>query len=323
VEDQVVQGEETTWTVAVDAAEDRLDGFIRRRLPTLSRKSVESAIAAGLFRVNGRRRNKGDKIRSGDIVSFTGPKTWLAEKPLPLPGLRVTILYEDSHLLVVDKPAGMDTHGFSGRHVNTVANFLAAERPEVLGVGKSRWEPGLVHRLDRDTSGVVLVAKTQSAFEALRGQFRRREIRKHYWALVCGITPSRGSISYPIAHNRGDKRRMRVIVRSRAISKQEKIWPARTRYRRLLAHARFSLLQIEMRTGVMHQIRVHLAAIGHPIVGDAIYGVTGADRIGLKRHFLHAYRLEFEHPVEQREIAVESPLPSELAGVLDSLKIAS
>jgi 23S rRNA pseudouridine1911/1915/1917 synthase len=318
-----MRAEEKEWSVSVAGEGARLDGFIRCRLPFLSRKSIESAIAAGFFRVNRRRGNKGDKVSAGDIVSFTGPENWLAEQPLARVGLGAVIVYEDPHLLVVDKPAGMDTHGFSGRHVNTLANFLAAERPGVLGVGKSRWEPGLVHRLDRETSGLVLVAKTQPVFEALRRQFQARRIRKYYWALVWGITPSRGSINYPIAHTGDDKGRMRAIAGLPKLRKNEKTWEACTRYKRLSADGSFSLLQIEMRTGVTHQIRVHLAAVGHPIVGDAIYGLPGADTLKLKRHFLHAYRMQFEHPVDQRKVAVESALPRELANVLRSLKMAT
>jgi 23S rRNA pseudouridine1911/1915/1917 synthase len=180
----------------------------------------------------------------------------------------------------------------------------------------------LVHRLDRETSGLVLVAKTQAVFEDLRRQFQDRQVKKYYWALVWGVTPSRGSVDYAITHARGDNRRMRVVVGLSKLKKEEKSWEACTRYRRLSADGKFSLLQIQMRTGVMHQIRVHLATVDHPIVGDAIYGLPGADTLGLKRHFLHAYRMEFVHPVEQCKVAVNSPLPRELKSVLSGLKVA-
>jgi 23S rRNA pseudouridine1911/1915/1917 synthase len=323
VQDQALRARKKKWIVRADREGARLDSFVRRCIPTLSRKAAEAAIAAGVFRVNGQKGKKGDRVRCGDIVRFEGPEDWLAEGPLPEPTLQAAILYEDSHLMVVDKPAGMDTHGFSGRDMNTLANFLAAERPGILGIGKSRWEPGLVHRLDRETSGLVLVAKTQSVFERLRVQFEERQIRKYYWSLVWGSTRRQGSIDYPIAHQRRDKRRMRVIMPPSKLSKTEKSWDALTRYQRLTTGRKFSFLEIEITTGVMHQIRVHLAAIGHPIVGDALYGVNRADTLGLKRHFLHACRVQFRHPMDQRKLTIESPLPPELGKILTAVELNS
>jgi 23S rRNA pseudouridine1911/1915/1917 synthase len=317
--DQALVLEKKQWTVATDRDGVRLDFFVRRCLPGLSSRALDAAIAAGVFRINGRRARKGDRVAVGNRVSFEGPAHWLADAPLPGSGLRAPILYEDSHLLVVDKPAGMDSHGFSGRHLNTLANFLVARRPETLGVGKSKWEPGLVHRLDRETSGLVMAAKTQTAFAHTRLQFRQRRIKKYYWALVFGMTPFEGSMDYPIARDTRDKRRMRSLTPSSKVKRGQKIWPALTRYRRLATCRRFSLLEVEIATGVTHQIRVHLAAIGHPVVGDAIYGAAEADNLGLKRHFLHACRIEFYHPANERKVRVASRLPAELRKILDDL----
>ncbi len=172
-----MSGPRQSWTVPTDLKEIRLDQFARRCLPHLSRRTLERAIGDKLFRVNGKIAKKGTKLSAGAVLSFTGPDLWLAAEPAAV-GFRVPILYEDSSLLIVDKPAGMATHGFSGRETTTLTNFLAAVRPEVRGVGKSRWEPGLVHRIDRETSGLVLVAKTQAVFEHLRNQFRRHQIEK-------------------------------------------------------------------------------------------------------------------------------------------------
>jgi 23S rRNA pseudouridine1911/1915/1917 synthase len=168
---------------------------------------------------------------------------------------------------------------------------------------------------------LVLVAKTQSAFEWMRIEFRARRVKKYYWALVTGVAPTRGSIAYAIAHDRRDKRRMRAVTTPAERGSGEKSWEALTTYKRLSTDGRFSLLEVEMTTGVMHQIRVHLAALGTPIVGDAIYGVKPADTLGLDRHFLHAHRLEFRHPADQRKVAVESPLPPELEKILKRLKM--
>jgi 23S rRNA pseudouridine1911/1915/1917 synthase len=225
-------------------------------------------------------------------------------------------VYEDEFVLVLDKPAGMATHGFSGKDQDTLANLLAAQRPDLLGIGRNRWEPGLVHRLDRETSGLVLVAKTQADFDALRLQFRRRQVKKKYSALVWGITSVQGSVSYPIIHDTRDKRRMRAILDKSPRSKGQKSWLALTHFRKLWSGDGLSLLEIEMETGVTHQIRVHLAAIGHPIVGDFLYGEEGRESFGLGRHFLHAHGLEFFHPRDLRVVKTESALPSELKRVI-------
>jgi 23S rRNA pseudouridine1911/1915/1917 synthase len=166
---------------------------------------------------------------------------------------------------------------------------------------------------------LLLVAKTQAAFDALRLQFRRRQVKKKYWALVWGITLAEGSVSYPIVHDARDKRRMRAIVDKSPRSKGQKSWVALTRFRKLGDGDGLSLLEIEMETGVTHQIRVHLAAIGHPIVGDLLYGGKGRESFGLKRHFLHAHGLEFFHPRDRRVIKTESELPLELMAVTGGL----
>src|SRR5262245_13577543 len=222
-----------SWHVPGVYAETRLDTFARHCLPHLSRHEVERAIADKLFRINDQVGEKGDKLSPGDHVTFKGVAHWLLTVPGPQSQLRVPIVYEDVSVLVMDKPAGMATHGFSGHQQGTLANFLAAERPDLLMIGKSRWEQGLVHRLDRDTSGLVFVAKTQAAFDDLRLQFRRRQVRKKYWALVWWITEPEGAVAYPIAHDSRDKRRMRAMSDTSRRSKKQKSWPALTRYKKL------------------------------------------------------------------------------------------
>jgi 23S rRNA pseudouridine1911/1915/1917 synthase len=304
------------WIVPAEAAPVRLDAFVRRCLPHLSRREVENAIDDNLFRIDERTGKKGDKLLSRDRVTFEGPQHWLATTPVPQSQLRVPIVYEDPSVLVVDKPAGMPMHGFSGRDAGTLTNFLTAQRPGLFNIGKSRWEPGLVHRLDRETSGLVLVAKTQAAFDHLRLQFRRRQVKKKYWAFVWGIAAAEGSVSYPLVHDLRDKKRMRAMVDRSPRLKSQKSWPALTRFRKLYDADGLSLLEIEMETGVTHQIRVHLAAIGHPIVGDVLYGDPRRENFGLKRHFLHACYLKFFHPREHRIVETKSELPPELDNVL-------
>jgi 23S rRNA pseudouridine1911/1915/1917 synthase len=310
-----------SWAVPAELKEVRADAFARRCLPHLSRRELEQAIVDKLFKVNGKIARKGTKLRAGEALAFIGPDLWLAEQPPPSAVVSVPIVYEDSSLLVLNKPAGIATHGFSGRETATLANFLAAMRPELCHVGKSRWEPGLVHRLDRETSGLLLVAKTQAAFEALRHQFRRRQITKQYLALVWGKTEAAGAIAYPLAHDPADPQRMRALIESGPLAKKLKRWRAVTRFRKLADGLGLTLLEVEMETGVTHQIRVHLAAIGHAIVADAVYGAAGSGTFGLRRHFLHARSLRFFHPEQGVAMQVQAELPGDLQRVLEQLQI--
>jgi 23S rRNA pseudouridine1911/1915/1917 synthase len=315
------RAEAQSWIVSAELKELRFDAFMRRCLPHLSRRALEQAIRARLFTINGKVAKKGSRLRAGDAVSFAGPGLWLATRPAPAADLVVPIVYEDSSLLVVNKPAGMATHGFSGRETSTLANVLTGMRPELHGVGKNRWEPGLVHRLDRDTSGVLLIAKTQTAFAALREQFRRRQITKKYLALVWGETAATGSIAYALAHDPRNPRRMRALVHFTEAAKKLKRWRAITRFRKLAARQGVTLLEVEMETGVTHQIRAHLAAIGHGIVADPLYGDARAAAFDLGRHFLHAWSLRFLHPEHGSAVQVQAELPGDLQGVLEKLAI--
>lgn len=306
------------WTVQADQQSMRLDGFVRRCLPHLSLRQAQSAIGEGAFRVNRRRGKKGDRLQAGDAVEFDGAPEWLAVAPLPGADLNVIVRYEDESVLVLDKPAEIATHGFSARATKSLANFLAARYPLLRGVGRSRWEPGLVNRLDRGTSGLVLVARDQPAFDNLRSQFRQGLVKKKYWALVWGKTLDRGAIDLPLAHDPRDRRKMRVASAPRGRAAKAKIWQASTRFR-LAGHTeKFGLLEVEIDTGVTHQIRVHLQAAGHPIVGDPFYG-REPNPLGLTRQFLHAFFLGFRHPGDGREMVVESPLPEDLREVVERL----
>ncbi|MSP41403.1 MAG: RluA family pseudouridine synthase [Deltaproteobacteria bacterium] len=318
--DQVAGAKTISWKVPTEPEAVRLDAFVRRCLPHLSRREVDKAITDKLFVVNGRVGKKGQRLTSGADVVFTGPVNWLAERPQPAAEFDIPIIYQDAALIALDKRAGVATHGFSARDGITAANFIATRWPELLQVGKSRWEPGLVHRLDIETSGLLLAAKTNAAFDHLRDQFRRREIGKTYWALVWGETDGAGEIALPLAHDSRDRRRMRVAEATKNAAHQ-RVWPALTRYRKLGFAQGVSLLEIEMATGVTHQIRVHLAALGHAIIGDGLYGAAHDERFGLQRHFLHAMGLEFNHPTDGHMLKLTAPLAPELAEVLRRLGI--
>jgi 23S rRNA pseudouridine1911/1915/1917 synthase len=296
----------------------RLDAFLRKELPQLSLRELRRALEEGGFRVNRRTGRKGDAVKQGDVVSYTGRRELLADQPVPARAPQVTVLYEDESIMVVEKPAGMATHGFSGRETDSLANHLVAIRPELGTIGSSRWEAGLVHRLDRETSGLVMVAKDQACFAHLRAQFQRRTVEKNYWALVWGDAPQEGSIEYPLVH--GSQRRMTALI---GVDRKpgKKSWAAITRFRTLARSREFSLLEVDMVTGVMHQIRAHLAALGHPIAGDPLYGEGRPFPALPRRHFLHAFFLSCRHPKSGAVMSWKSPLPLELRQALRTLAI--
>lgn len=283
----------------------RLDAFLGRCLPHLSTRRVRALIGEGGCLVNDQKASKGWILFAGDRVAFHGDPRYLAEGPIARDG-KVPILFEDDALIGVDKPSGIATHGYSGKDDATLASYLLGMRPGLAGVGRSRWEPGLLHRLDRDTSGVVLVAKCQSVFENVRRQFDLRSVGKFYRAVVHGRMPAEGFIDYTLTHDPCDRRKM-CHLRSQGKS-PGKSWPALTHFRTLDRGAGFSHVEIKIETGVTHQIRVHLEAIGHPILGDPLYGHVGGMA---PRCLLHAFRLELAHPVGGGRLQVEGPLPQD------------
>ena len=310
--------EDVSWVVPPELRAIRLDAFVRRCLPHLSQREAHRAIEEGAFWIGARRGRKGDRLAGGERLIFRGAEYWLSAAPSPQSDLDLVIRYEDDSLLVVDKPAGIPTHGFSGRETHSVANFLAAARPNLHGIGRSPWEPGLINRLDRGTSGLVLAAKNQAAFDTLRAESERGAIKKKYWALVWGVSEETGTISIPLGHDAKDRTKM-AALRTAGRNASSRHWPATTRFRRRLSAQGFSLLEVEIDRGVTHQIRVHLQTAGYPIVGDPLYGGGRIDRFALGRQFLHAWRIEFRHPRGGRALAVESPLPDDLKGVLAEL----
>lgn len=311
----------SSWTVPAGQQAIRLDAFVRRCLPHLSLREAHRAIAERAFWINGRPGKKGERLFAGDVLSYRGAPDLLAASPPPGLDLDILVVYEDECVLVLDKPAGMATHGFSGRERRSLANFLLAIRPSLAGVGASPWEPGLVHRLDRDTSGLVLVAKDQDSFEKLRLQFRKGLVQKRYWALVWGRIKGERVLSYALAHDPRNRTKMIAVKTGRGKPGSARKWPASTRLQALASSQGFTLLEIDISTGVTHQIRAHLEAFGCPLVGDPLYGDNRPDPFGLGRQFLHACHLRFRHPRSDQEVVIKSPLPGELRRVLGDLGI--
>lgn len=297
----------------VDEAGERLDRYLARNLPDLSRSQVQRLIRDGQVAVDEETPKPGTPVSPGMRVIVRippSPSDEIVPQPIPL-----DVVYEDDDLLVVDKPAGMVVHPSHGHSQGTLVNALLARYPN-FAVGDSG-RPGIVHRLDRDTSGLIVVAKTEQALEHLRRQFKSREVRKTYLALVHGQPPApEGVIEAPVGRDPRQRQRMAVIANGR---------PARTRYKVREELGDYSLLSIAPETGRTHQIRVHLSWLGVPVAGDPVYGhERGARRVksemGLERQFLHAWRLSFERPGGEERVSLEVPLPAELQQAIDLLR---
>lgn len=300
--------------VPADAPAARLDRYLADALG-VSRAKVMEAFAKGEVRVDGRRARKGDKVAPGsEVTAVLGAEP---SPPVAQPELGLSVLVEDPAFVILDKPAGVPTHPLEEGERGTLANALLARFPECAAAGEDPRECGFAHRLDVETSGAIAAARTAPAWRALRDLFSARKVDKRYLALVGGAPGEGGEIDLPIAHHPKNPRRM-IACATDEDAEQLKARPALTRYRVLERLGDFSLVEVHIPTGVMHQIRVHLAAIGAPVAGDELYG--GPAVPGLDRQFLHAQRLEFPHPMGGRPVAAEAPLPLELERLLAQLR---
>lgn len=298
-----------TVELIADRGGERLDVFIARRLPELSRSHAHRLIAEGLVTVNGRQIKPAEKIAAGARVAVTIPPPELPPTLQP-EAIPVTILFQDFDLMVVDKPAGLTVHPAPGHPTGTLVNALLALSPDLKGISGTL-RPGIVHRLDKDTSGLMVVAKNDRAMRALQRQLKERQVHKTYLALVHGVPkPAEGLIEAPIGRHPKNRKKMAVVPNGREAV-------TRYRVREVIAGGKYALLEVEPVTGRTHQIRVHMAAIGHPIIGDAVYGKRSPV---VERQFLHAWKLGFSMPLGGREVEFESPLPADLRGALERLR---
>jgi 23S rRNA pseudouridine1911/1915/1917 synthase len=291
--------------VSVDAAGERLDAFLA--LPLGSRSRAQRLIDEGRVRVGGTARAKGHRVAAGEYVEVDLPEP----PPAPAPGeVAFEVVYEDESVLVVDKPAGVVVHPGAGVHGPTLVDALAGR----IAGGPDPERPGVVHRLDRDTSGLLVLARSEGAYDVLQRAMAQRKIEREYLALVEGVPPARtGLIDAPIGRDRRVRTRMSVDTDAPR--------EARTRFavERTFGD-RAALLRVRLETGRTHQVRVHLQAIGHPVAGDREYGTAG--RFGLERQFLHAARLAFDHPSTGERLELSSPLPEDLQHALEVVENA-
>ena len=305
--------ESLRFTVTAGEA-GRLDRLLTARFPGVGRRRWAELLAAGWVAVNGARARKGDRVAPGDLVTVrAAPAAGSSLAPVPQPELELEVLHADPRLLALAKPAGQASHPLRPGETGTLANALVARYPECAAVGRDPREGGLCHRLDRGTSGVLIAAREVAAYQAVRRAFAAGQVDKRYLALVAGAARD-GEMEAPLVQ-RGKRS---VLAREG----DPDALPAHTSWRALASTGEVSLVEVAARTGRMHQVRAHLAAAGHPLVGDPLYG--GPSRVGgqtIEHPFLHARSIALPHPDGGR-LEVGAPLPVRRAEALAALGVA-
>ena len=312
----ISKGETHRFTVGPALRGQRLDRAIASSLPELSRSRVQALVEAGRVQVDGKPGRASLRLRGGETLSVTVPPP---EPAIPeAEDLPLSVLHEDRDLLVLDKPAGLVVHPAAGHARGTLVNALLHHVSGLSGVG-GVLRPGIVHRLDKETSGCLVVAKNDTALQALQRAFQHRTVEKTYLALVHGQPPATGRLD--TLHSRHPRDRKRFTGRARTGKPAVTTWRVRT-----VLHGA-ALLEVGLETGRTHQIRVHLSELGHPLLGDALYGGTrkGDARVkavqgALGRQGLHAWKLAFSHPRTGNPVRCEAPVPRDLAEAIDALR---
>jgi len=297
------------FTVRGEYAGQRLDVFLNKNwVQSESRSDIQRTIKAGNVSIDGRVASRASvKVSDGQVIRLTigiqPAENYITASDIPL-----DVIYEDADIAVIDKPVGMTIHPGTGHVDDTLANAAVYRWPRIVSIGEPD-RPGIVHRLDRDTSGLMIVALGERAYERLTEMIQNREISRIYTALVHGVPKSReGVVDAPIGRDPHHRTRQAIDESGR---------PSRTHYRVDYEIGDFAYLEVRLETGRMHQIRVHLEAIGHAVVGDQTYGKRSSSAIkNLNRQFLHASRLEFNHPVTSEPLSFKSELPKDLQALL-------
>ena len=293
---------------ADEDTEERLDVWLAARLPNLSRTRIQALIRDGHITVAGRPAREHRRLKTNQCV--------LVRIPAPQPAqpdaqnIPLDIVYQDSEIIVVNTAPGMVVHPAPGHTGGTLVNALLHHCPDLAGIG-GELRPGIIHRLDRDTSGLLVAAKHEAALRELAGQFKKREVVKEYLALVHGAPPLEGSINAAIGRHPVQRKKMALSERGRS---------ALTSFRRLAVYPQAALVRLRIHTGRTHQIRVHMAHLGHPVLGDKVYGRARVGRPDAPRHMLHAARLEFRHPSDGRPMVFATLLPADMRETIRRLR---
>lgn len=287
----------------------RLDVYIVDKVSNLSRMSVKRLIEDNNIIVNGKNEKNSYKVKNGDIIQIDIPQP--KDSGIKAQNIPVDIVYEDSDIIVVNKPKGMVVHPANGNWDGTLVNaIMAICKNSLSGIGGDI-RPGIVHRLDKDTSGLLIVAKNDKAHISMSDKIKNREVTKIYYALVRGIVKeNEATINMPIGRSQNDRKKMAIIKEGKE---------AITHFKVLKRYNKYTLLEVKIDTGRTHQIRVHLSEIGYPIVGDMTYS-NGKNEFGISGQLLHAKILEFEHPITNKKLRLETVLPNEFNMILQKLE---
>jgi len=291
----------------------RIDRYLADQLPDLSRSRIQKLIELGHVQVNGKLcQSKKAEVEDGDLIQIELPEV----QPLELKpeAISLDILYEDDSLIIVNKPAGMVVHPSAGHESGTLVNALLAHCETLPGINGIQ-RPGIVHRLDKDTTGAIVAAKTEQAFHHLQEQFRTKTARRDYYAIVYGAPKQdSGTIDQPIRRHPVDRQKQAIVPEAKGGRRAITHWQVKERL------GNYTLLQFELETGRTHQIRVHSAFIGHPVVGDPVYSSSRSIGVNLPGQVLHAWRLRLVHPVTEEWIEAIAPVPVYFTTLLEVLR---
>ncbi|MFQ3636978.1 MAG: RluA family pseudouridine synthase [Cyanobacteriota bacterium] len=294
-------------------AGDRLDRYLAAHLPNLSRARLQKLIEQGQVQVNGVPcTSKKAEVQTGDRLSVSIPPA----EPLALQAeaIPLDILFEDAHLIIVNKPVGLVVHPAPGHTTGTLVNALLAHCPDLTGIGGVQ-RPGIVHRLDKDTSGALAIAKTEAAHRHLQAQFKTKTARRTYLAVVYGAPKSEaGTVDAPIGRHPVNRKKMAIVPEDRGGRRAVTHWQVMERL------GNYTLMQFDLETGRTHQIRVHSAHLGHPVVGDPVYSSSKSVGVNLPGQTLHAWKLRLQHPISGREIEAIAPPPESFSTLLRVLR---
>jgi len=306
-------------------AGERLDIFLEKKLSVFSRNQIQKAIEKQKIYLNNNLAKPSYKVKKGDKVTYDEQYFVDLGKPMELIAEKIplTFLYEDENILVVDKPAGMVVHPANGNKTKTLVNALLNYEPEIINAktnssNDSSQRPGIVHRLDKDTSGIIIIAKNSNTLTQLSSQLQRRKIKKNYMALVFGEAPASGTIQSNIGRDKYERKKMNIVE---APNGKVAITKYKTMRKIVFRNSSLSLLSIEIPTGRTHQIRVQLKSIGLPIIGDQTYfskeSKNFSDKLKIKRQLLHANKISFTNPKDSKILEIESKLPDDFQTTLE------
>ncbi|MBE9212815.1 RluA family pseudouridine synthase [Plectonema cf. radiosum LEGE 06105] len=300
-------------SLRVEQNASRLDSYLSQNKTDLSRSRIQQLIEQGNVELNGEVcHSKKVPIKAGDLIILTIPQP----EPLELrsENIPLDILYEDDHILILNKPAGLVVHPAPGHPDGTLVNALLAHCPNLPGIGGVQ-RPGIVHRLDKDTTGAIAIAKTEVAHQSLQAQLKAKTARREYLGVVYGVTPEElGTINLPIGRHPKERKKMAVVPVEKGGREAITHWQIKERL------GNYTLMHFQLETGRTHQIRVHSAQIGHPIVGDSVYSSGRSVGVNLPGQALHAWKLQLQHPISKDLVAVVAPLPQVFLTLLQVLR---